>query len=606
MDWHAEWVNSARWLFYAYSITLVVLAGAALAFTRLSTWGRQFRDLSGAYFTARWQTLAWLALILFLALFGVRMTVLFTMWFNTMYTSLQKLDEGLVALLATIDIIRQMVEYYIEQRFIIGWRQWLNDRLLGGWLEQQAYFRTQYLPENKDNPLENPEQRIQHDITAFAQSSMTLAMGMVKAIVSTMVYTLILWDLSGVLPLFGVDIPRGMVFTVFIYVLVATVFAVRIGRPLIALNYLNERFGADYRYALTRLREYAESIAFYRGEKVEGALLRQRFAQVITNTWAMVRRTLWLLGFNTAISQTASFLPFLVQSKRFFAKDITLGDLVQTSRVFGHLLNNLSFFRNAYDDFAAWRATLNRLHGFTRAIDDAAALPAPDVQSKGQCLALRDVQVCKPDGSVLINGMNLELAPGQTLLIRGPSGAGKTTLLRTIAGLWPYSQGEIIRPDQNTLFLSQQPYLPLGSLRAALHYPAAVRNGDDEAANILHAIQLGHLANRLDDVADWSRILSLGEQQQLAFGRLLLAKPAVAFLDEATSAMDEAREDTLYRLLRARLPHTTLISVGHRSTLRVHHEGEVVLAGKAGGNKRRPCAGASITLTHSMRGLQAA
>jgi len=524
MDWQAEWGNSARWLLTTYGITLLVLAGAALAFTRLSTWGRQFWDLSGQYFTARWQTLAWLALIVFLVLFGVRMTVLFTMWFNTMYTSLQKLDEALfwfamrlVALLATIDIIRQMTEYYIEQRFIIGWRQWLNNRLLGAWLHKRAYFRTQYLPENKDNPLENPEQRIQHDITAFAQASMTLSMGMIKAIVSTMVYTLILWELSGVLPLFGVDIPRGMVFTVFIYVLIATVFAVRIGRPLIALNYLNERLGADYRYALTRLREYAESIAFYRGEHVEGHLLRQRFAQVIANAWAMVRRTLWLLGFNTAISQTASFLPFLVQAKRFFAKDITLGDLVQTSRVFGHLLNNLSFFRNAYDDFAAWRATfatLNRLHGFTRAIEQANALPAPNVKSDGvnrhnPRLALHNVQVCKPDGSVLIGGLNLALSPGQTLLIRSPSGAGKTTLPRTIAGLWPYSQGEIVRskvvlPDPEgprmsrlcpgatsrfSLLTSKPPSgLNRSTPRSASRAPSARTSGDGSASALVIAL----------------------------------------------------------------------------------------------------------------------
>jgi len=581
MDWQAEWSTSTWWLLRTYTGALLASGCAVVALARLTTWGRQFHALTGRYFIARWQALAWVALILLFALFGVRMTVLFAMWYNTMYNSFQTLDESLfwfamrlIALLGSIDLVRKLAEYYAQQRFILHWRQWLNAHLLGAWLDRQAYFRTQYLQE----PLENPDQRIQHDIAAFARLSINLSIGMVKAIVATVAYTLILWELSGVLPVFGFEIPRGMVFFVFIYVLVATVFAVRIGRPLIALNYLNERFGADYRYALVRLHEYAESIAFYCGEKFEGTLLRQRFAQVIDSTWAIVRRTLWLMGFNTTISQTAGFLPFLVQSKRFFAEQITLGDMVQTSRVFGRLLENLSFFRNAYDDFASWRAALNRLSGFTCSIAEAKTLPEPDVSSEGNRLALRGVNIFKPDATPLIRALNLELPPGQALLIRGPSGSGKTTLLRTIAGLWPYSEGKIVRPECGVLFLSQRPYLPLGGLREALHYPA--RPADDgEALAVLHNIGLGHLAERLDETADWNRILSLGEQQQLAFGRLLLTKPVAAFLDEATSAMDEALEEAMYRLVRTRLPDTLFISVGHRSTLLAHHDRQLILKG---------------------------
>jgi len=630
MDWNAELVNSAWWLLRAYVITLIAFGCAALAFARLTTWGRQFWNLSSQYFVTRWQPLAGLALILLLTLFAVRMDVLFSMWYNMMYTSLQNLDEvmfwfamRLFALLATIHAIRLLINYYVQQSFIIHWRQWLNERLLGAWLDRQAYFRTQYL----QDPLENPDQRIQQDITMFAQSSLALSMGMVNAIVSTIAYTLILWNLSGTLTLFGVDIPRGMVFMVFLYVLVATVFAIRIGRPLILLNFLNERFSADYRYALVRLREYAESIAFYAGEKVEGMLLRNRFAQVIGNAWAIVRRALRFEGFNFVISQTAAVFPFLLQAKRFFAKDITLGDLVQTAQAFGTLQNNLSFFRNAYDDFASYRATLDRLNGFTSAIAKAEALPVPNVRTDGARMSLYGVDVFKPDETPLIKGLNLDVNPGQTLLIRGPSGSGKTTLLRTIAGLWPYSHGEIVRPSAGALFLSQKPYLPLGSLREALYYPAipaggtagepdvrghrlsrasqefaALRNLDQlmasaqaltaparpaqpdaDAIAALQAVQLGHLAARLDAVEDWSRVLSLGEQQRLAFGRLLLAKPVAAFLDEATSAMDEGLEDAMYRLVRARLPDAMLISVGHRSTLLAHHSLRLTLTGQGDG-----------------------
>jgi len=626
MDWNAELVNSAWWLAQAYGITLVVFVVAICVLARVTAWGRMFWGLSGQYFVQHKRAVAGIALILLLTLFAVRMDVLFSMWYNTMYTSLQNLDEAvfwfamqLFALLATVHVVRALTDYYVQQSFIIHWRTWLNEHLLGAWLNQQAYFRTQYL----HDPLENPDQRIQQDVTVFVQTSLSLSMGMVNAIVSTIAYTLILWNLSGTLALFGVDVPRAMVFLVFLYVLVATVFAIRIGRPLVLLNFLNERFGADYRYALVRLREYAESIAFYAGEKVEGLLLRHRFAQVIGNTWAIVRRSLRFLGFNFVISQTAAVFPFLLQARRFFSKEITLGDLVQTAQAFGTLQTNLSFFRNAYDDFASYRATLDRLNGFSAAIAQAGQLPTPAVRADGARLQLLDVHVRKPDGTPLITALNLRLSAGQSLLIRGPSGSGKTTLLRAIAGLWPYSQGEIVRPAAGVLFLSQKPYLPLGSLRAALYYPdiaagdggveedtrgarfsraseefAALRNLDSllasaqalshaappaqpdaRAMEVLAAVQLGHLVTRLDDIDDWSRVLSLGEQQRLAFGRLLLAQPVAAFLDEATSAMDEGLEDAMVRLVRTRLPDTMLVSVGHRSTLLAHHSLHLSLAG---------------------------
>jgi putative ATP-binding cassette transporter len=545
-----------------------------------------------------------------------------------MYTSLQKLDEAafwmamwLFAALATVHVVRSLIDFYVQQAFTIHWRVWLNEKLLSLWLERQAYHRTQYL----DKPVDNPDQRIQQDITSFVQMSLTLSMGVVNALVSTVAFTVILWTLSGPLAILGLEIPRSMVFLVFAYVIVATVFAIKIGRPLILLNFLNERFNADYRYALVRLREYAESVAFYAGEKVEGALLRGRFAHVISNAWAIVYRSLKFLGFNFSISQAAVVFPFIIQAQRFFSKQISLGDLIQTSQAFGRLQDNLSFFRNAYDDFATYRATLDRLTGFTTAIENAYELPEPDVRQQGERIALNKLTVSKPSGEVLISDLSFEAQAGAPLLIRGPSGSGKTTLLRAIAGLWPYCIGEIIRPEHGTLFLSQKPYLPLGSLRDALYYPSilpdlapplmgqdialqqsaaaslhgtpsdldhalpvidqpskAAPAADPQARQVLQEVQLGHLAERLDEVADWGRILSLGEQQRLAFGRLLLAKPNAAFLDEATSAMDEGLEDAMYRLIGKHLPTTRLVSVGHRSTLLAHHPRQLTLKGNGG------------------------
>ncbi|NGM87520.1 ABC transporter ATP-binding protein/permease [Parapusillimonas sp. SGNA-6] len=713
MDWNNALWESGVWLVQAYIITLALAAASIWGLARWTVWGRQFWALAAEYFSPRrsWRPLAALALILFLTLGAVRLEVLFSSWYNTMYTALQKLDESgfwmamlLFAILATVHVLRSLFDFYVQQAFVIHWRVWLNEKLLQRWLDDQAYYRTQYL----DTPVDNPDQRIQQDVATFVQMSLTLSMGVINALVSTFAFTIILWNLSGPLNVFGAELPRGMVFLVFVYVIVATVFAIRIGRPLILLNFLNERFNADYRYALVRLREYAESIAFYAGEKVEGALLRSRFAHVIGNAWAIVYRSLKFLGFNFSITQAAVVFPFIIQAQRFFSQQISLGDLMQTSQAFGRLQDNLSFFRNAYDDFATYRATLDRLSGFNRAIDNAQALPQPDVRAEGERLAMDGLTVRTPAGALLLKDLDLEVRPGAPLLIRGPSGSGKTTLLRAIAGLWPYCEGRIIRPEHDVLFLSQKPYLPLGSLRDALHYPqhlpdsasaqqaldiqaqqhaalasargaatnldtligrrnpelapepgipaqapltlatagatgdpggisasgtasgtavgtapgaaaglaigstagtepdavsgisesgkgagasARAISADERAKAVLELVQLGHLVDQLDQVADWGRILSLGEQQRLAFGRLLLAEPDAAFLDEATSAMDEGLEDAMYRLVRTHLPDTLLASVGHRSTLFRHHDQQLILeGGGSGGWKIQPTA----------------
>lgn len=669
MDWKQILTDSGIWLLQAYLITTIISAIAVWVLARRTVWGRQFWNLAADYFSPRrdWRPLATLALILFLTLGAVRLGVLFSNWYNTMYTALQKLDENgfwmamlLFAVLATVHVLRSLIDFYIQQAFTIRWRVWLNEKMLSRWLDKQAYYRSQYLT----TPVDNPDQRIQQDVATFTEMSLTLSMGVVNALVSTFAFTFILWNLSGPLAIGGLEIPRAMVFLVFVYVLVATIFAVRIGRPLILLNFLNERFNADYRYALVRLREYAESIAFYAGEKVEGALLRNRFAHVISNAWAIVYRSLKFLGFNFSVTQAAVVFPFIIQAQRFFTQQISLGDLMQTSQAFGQLQDNLSFFRNAYDNFATYRATLDRLTGFSKALDESRALPEPDVRTEGTILAIRGLSVETPAGSPLLKGLDLDVAPGKPLLIRGPSGSGKTTLLRAIAGLWPYSVGTITRPEGGVLFLSQKPYLPLGSLRAALHYPQplgdtgevelqagirhqqqvakdSMRQGSNNLDSLLgaqmgvlasepeisalplgeHAImeraswrenaaggglsggaapaaadpapgraeavlkqvQLGHLVDRLDEVADWGRILSLGEQQRLAFGRLLLARPHAAFLDEATSAMDEGLEDAMYRLVRDCLPDMVLVSVGHRSTLTRHHASQLSLKGHGSG-----------------------
>lgn len=576
MNWNQEIVLSLVWLIKAFAMTLVGSVVVVFLVARGTRWGRQFSRLAWPYFTPRrsWGPLVTLAFIVLLALFAVRMNVLFSFWSKDFYDAVQALDKnkfwmflGLFGILATIHVVRELVTYYVQQAFEIHWRTWLNDTLTNDWLRDGAYYRTQFVAE----PTDNPDQRIQVDIANFVSFSLGLSIGAIRALVSMIEFTVILWGLSAALALWGVSIPRGMVFVVYLYVIVATVLAFKIGRPLIQLNFLSEKLGADFRYSLVRLREYAESIAFYRGENVERNTLIRRFGALIENTWALVFRMLKFNGFNLAISQVAVVFPFIIQAPRFLAGQIKLGDVMQTARAFGEVQEALSFFRTSYDNFAQYRAVLNRLSGFMQANEQARALPVVKIDAAPQ-LVLRHVTVRRPNGDVLLKDLNLTLNPGDRLLIQGPSGAGKTTLLRTLAGLWPYAEGEVARPlGHEALFLSQKPYLPLGSLRTALIYPATDASESD-IQTALQQVYLGPLSERLDEVADWSSILSLGEQQRLAFARVLINRPRMVFLDEATSATDEGLEHALYHLLQQALPQAILVSVGHRSTLHRFHQ----------------------------------
>ncbi|WP_341677602.1 ABC transporter ATP-binding protein/permease [Niveibacterium sp. SC-1] len=584
MDWNQELLNSALWLLKAYAITLVGFAALIVALARFTVWGRQFWAISGGYFSPKrsWKPLAGLALMLLFVLFAVRMNVLFSYWYNGFYSALQGLDQKgfwfymkLFAILATVHVARALLNAYIRGSFTIHWRTWLNARLVDQWMDQRGYYLGRFVQPGMDNP----EQRIQQDVTSIATDTLTLGLGLVQAAVSIFAFTGILWGLSAPMHVWDYEVPRAMVFLVYIYVIIASVFAFKIGRPLIQLNFLNEKLNASYRYVLMRVREYGENVALYRGEAVEKRGLFASFAQVIANAWAMLWRGLKFDGYNLAISQVAVIFPFLIQAPRLFTGQIKLGDVMQTSQAFDQVQDALSFFRTSYDAFATYRAALVRLDGFQRNMAGAAELRLPALRENPDALEVDGLTVQRPDGKVLAQQVQIALRAGDSLLIRGPSGAGKTTLLRSLAGLWPFAQGSAARPGGDaTLFLSQKPYLPIGSLRDALAYPSDQVDAQ-RAREILGKVQLGHLADRLESDEDWALQLSPGEQQRLAFGRVLANRPALVFLDEATSAVDTGLEHSLYTLLRQELPQTMVVSVGHRETLLPFHASALTLKG---------------------------
>jgi vitamin B12/bleomycin/antimicrobial peptide transport system ATP-binding/permease protein len=614
LDWGNELWTSLWWIAKAWAIAAVSTLVVLVLIGRSTVWGKQFWRVTGAYFTgpSSVKVWLWLAALLLSVIIGVRLDVLFSYQSNDMLTSFQVVAAGLgggdetvknsgkdgfflsilvFSIMAVLHVARIMLDLFMMQRFMLAWRAWLTDRLTGDWLDGKAYYRARFI----DDTIDNPDQRIQTDVDIFTAgvgplpntpnntSAATLLFGAVSSITSMISFTAILWNLSGTLPIFGFEFPRAMFWIGLGYVLVASIIAFWIGRPIIWLSFNNEKFNAAFRYALVRLRDASEAVAFYRGEIAERTGLRRLFAPVVDNYKRYVNRMLGFYGWNLSISQIIVPLPYLLQFPRFLSGEIKLGAMSQSASAFGSIQDGLSFFRNAYDQFAGYRAAIIRLHGLVEANEAGRALPevttTPCVDG---AVELDDVEVRTPDGRQLIKPLDMRLEVGDTLVITGASGSGKTTLLRSLAELWPFCSGTLTRPcgPNETMFLSQLPYVPLGDLRAVVTYPGKEGAIDDNTLKrTMLRVALPHLVDRLDEVLDWAKVLSPGEQQRIAFARILLTRPKVVFLDESTSALDEGLEFLLYQLVRTELPDTILVSVSHRSTVEQHHTHELELLG---------------------------
>jgi len=624
LDWGTELGKSLFWVSWVWAVTAAVTLAILVLIARYTVWGRQFWEITGDYFTGRDSLTVWLWLgvLLLSVILGVRLDVLLSYWSNDMFSSVQVAvqaiggdaqirDSGIhgfwtswivFVTVATLHVARVMIDLWLMQRFMLRWRTWLTARLSADWLDGRAYYRNRFIADG----IDNPDQRIQTDIDVFTAgvgpspntpgntTGATLLFGAINAIVSVASFAAILWNLSHEMKILGVHVPRGMFWIGLACVILATVIAFWIGRPIIRLQFDNEKYNAGFRYALVRLRDAAESVAFYRGEAAERLQLRRRFAPVITNYRHYINRMTKFYGWNLSVSQALVPLPWMFMAGRLFEGQIRMGDVTQANSAFTNITDGLSFFRNSYDSFAGWRASIMRLHGLVVANQEGRALPSLDVTDSRDCLVeLDDVEVRTPAGEQLINPLDLRLNRGDTLIITGRSGSGKSTLLRSLGQLWPFTSGTFRTPGgpSETMFLSQLPYVPLGDLRGVVSYPREPGEiPDEELVAVLNRVALPACARRLDEVEDWAKVLSPGEQQRIAFARILLTKPKVVFMDEATSALDESLEYMLYDVVRTALPDTVIVSVTHRSTVDQHHEQELELLG--GGEWRLgPCEG---------------
>ena len=521
----------------------------------------------------------------------VAIDVVLNQWYNRFYNSLQERDWdgfawniGFFIAIASLAVALSIYQLYLNQWLQIRWRNWMTGRYLGRWLHEANHYRMQLSGDAADNP----DQRIADDIKQFIEQTVGIGVGLLSAIVTLASFVVILWGLSNAAPLhlFGSDwaIPGYLVWAALIYAVFGTWLTQWIGSPLVNLSFEQQRFEADFRFNLVRARENSEQIALLRGEGAERERLLDRFGRVVQNWHQIMNRTKRLTAFTTTYSQAAVIFPFVLAAPAYFAGKFQLGGLMQTAQAFGQVQKALSFFVSAYRSLAEWRAVVARLDGFDGSIESAAQYAASPsaidvVAAKGDGIDLAQLLVRLPNGVPLISAESFKIRAHERTLLSGPSGAGKSTLFRAIAGVWPFGTGSIAIPAHVSLMmLPQRPYFPIGTLKAATVYPSQV--GDFKTERIrdaLVAVGLPNLVPRLEEEAHWNRLLSLGEQQRLGIARALLHAPQFLFLDEATASLDEATEARLYRLLEERLPETTIVSIGHRSTLAAFHDRNVVL-----------------------------
>lgn len=538
----------------------------------------------------RWIARGLLGVIIGMAVFLVWLSKELNSWNARFFNALQEKNESAFwaelqfwAILVFIFIVVAVYRLWLRQMLIIRWRRWLTQVYFRNWLGNRVYYRMELVNYGTDNP----EQRIEQDVNLFCQQTLAISLGLLSEVMTLVTFSVILWNLSAnfELPLFGgLNVPGYMMWVAIVYAIIGSWATYKIGRPLVRINFNLERYNADLRYRMVRVRENAESIALYGGEPDERRRLHEAFARIYDTWWEYMKynkRLTWLTVF---YSQVASIFPIVVAAPRYFSGEVGLGVLTQTAGAFGQVQGALSWFVDSFTTLADWKATVDRLTTFGEAMDKAQRQIETEsgfeLQARPDAtLALEDVAVGLPDGRLLLSDVDLAVGRGERIVLQGPSGSGKTTLFRVLAGLWPFGHGRIQVPEgARVLFLPQRPYIPIGTLAEALCYPdKPAQHPTERLVAVLHEVGLSHLVDRLAEEGNWALSLSPGEQQRLAFARALLLEPDWLFLDEATSALDATMEARLYGLLRERLPAATVVSIAHKETVVPFHDTRLVI-----------------------------
>ncbi|ERI54473.1 ABC transporter ATP-binding protein [Pseudomonas sp. EGD-AK9] len=512
-----------------------------------------------------------------LCLVGVN--ILYNLWNLHFYNALQALDYDAFLMGGGYFILLQaglasftVAAFHFQQKLTLRWRRWATENTLQLWLQRQRYLKLQLTSPETDNP----DQRIADDINLFIGMSLKLSLGLMTALVSLFSFLHILWQASSLVrvPFAGEElvIPGLLVWAALLYSILGTGGAFWLGRTLPRLNFLQQRREADFRFSLMRLRENAEAVAQYRGESEEHARFNQRLGATLENFWALVKQQKIVLGYSTFYMRSAMIIPMFVMAPQFFAGAFPLGRLTQLSAAFGEVHEAMAYLVRVFPEIAEWKSVVDRLMGFQQRLASVGDEAGVRLEHDADGFEVQDLSLWLPDGKALLAGLDLRLQPGDSLLIRAPSGFGKSTLIRALTGIWSHACGLARYDLGNVLTLAQKPYMPLGSLRGMLWYPAPARADDDaRLLQVMRQCGLDHLSEQLNAELDWAQTLSIGEQQRCAFARALLLRPAVLFLDETSSALDEATERNCYAQLKQALPNTIVISVGHRASLEHLH-----------------------------------
>ncbi|MGL4262621.1 MAG: ABC transporter ATP-binding protein/permease [Afipia sp.] len=549
--------------------------------------------IAAPYFRSddKWAGIALLTAVVVIELATVGINVLLNSWNNRFYNALQERNwDSFVSeiiyftVIVTIFIIIAVYQLYLNQWLQIRWRKWMTERYLGEWLSHANHYRMQL----QGDAADNPDQRITDDVKLFVDRTLNIGIGLLNSVVTLGSFVVILWTLSSAAPLhlFGrdIDIPGYMVWGALIYAALGTWLTHLIGWPLVGLDFRQQKYEADFRFNLVRVRENSEQIALLHGDRAERERLLTRFGAVVENWLGIMSRTKKVTAFTASYSQASVIFPYILVAPAYFANKMQLGGMMQTASAFGSVQGALSFFISTYRSLAEWQAVVARLNGFEAGIDAAKALAvSPNsiqpAAAENNVIALDDLLLTLPNGKPLVQTSGFRLKSGERTLVTGPSGSGKSTMFRAIAGIWPFGKGTIAIPKGASLMmLPQRPYFPVGSLASAITYPSKDNTySTAQLGDVLKLVGLPALAERLDEDGHWNRTLSLGEQQRLGIARALLHTPQYLFLDEATASLDEPSEEMLYRLIVDKLPQTTIVSIGHRKTLEAFHQREVSL-----------------------------